>query len=214
MKKRSQSLTGRSFSDGIELSMQGKYSFATLKEGKIITENTKKKFTNMSVKQIKDSIVKGFLVVILIIPICLISNFADIILYTSIATFLEIILFGLIISDEAKEYHAAEHMIIDAFIKYQRIPTMKEVKETSQYSPMCGSNNVLFCSITLFWVGLYVKYTSRGMLYIISCMIIINMILYVNNLYKFIQIFLLKKPSDKKLNLALVALEGLVKQLK
>lgn len=213
MKKRRQScLTGRSFEDGIELSMSGKHSLVLVNKGKITRQH--KKRGDVKDLQQKDNIANIFILIILVTPFCVISNIADLMIYTAIAMFLEMILLGFTISDETKKYHSAEHMVINAFEKYQRIPTIQELRKTSPYSSTCGSSNVVFCSITIFLLGVYLKYSSREMLYIISLVMIVNIFLYINNTYKYIQSFMLKKPTDAKLNVALLALEELLKQLK
>lgn len=214
MKKRNHScLLGRSFSDGIELSMLGKHSLVVVTGRKIISKHEKRE----NVKELpmqEGDIINILIIIMLIIPFYKISTIADVMIYTSVAMILEIISLGLTIKKEAKEYHAAEHMVINAFEKYERIPTLQELKETSFYSSMCGSNNIVFCSITIFLLGVYLKYSSREMLYIVSLIMIINIVLYINNTYKYIQAFMLKSPTNEKLNLALLALEELIKQFK
>jgi len=218
MKKRSNlrsNLTGRSFSDGIELSKNGKYSLVVVTtEGKIIRKPYKRNEKDLPKENGKEGIGNIFILLLLIIPIYKIDKIADIMIYTAVAMFLEMMSLGLTISKEAKEYHAAEHMVINAFEKYERIPTIEELRESSPYSPTCGSSSVMFCSIAILLIGLYCKYSSTRMLYIISCGMIINIILYLSYSYKYIQAFVIKKPTESKLNVALQALEELVKQLK
>lgn len=213
MKKRS-NLTGRSFSDGIELSKEGKHSLVVVTtEGRIIQKRHKRNVEDISQSESKASFGNIFILLLLIIPIYKIGKLADIMIYTAVAMILEIILLGITTSKETKEYHAAEHMIINAFEKYKRVPTIEELRKTSPYSPMCGSSSVVFCSITIFLLGLYCKYSSE-VLEKISYAMLINIILYLSYSYKYIQIFMIKKPTEDKLHMALLALEELVKQLK
>ena len=39
-----------------------------------------------------------------------------------------------------RKFHAAEHMALSAYERYQRIPTVEEVKQEERFSPICGSN--------------------------------------------------------------------------
>lgn len=211
MKKRS-NLTGRSFLDGIELSKDGKYSLVVVtKEGKIIREHQKRNATDIPHKDGKEVVDNILILLLLSVPTFRMEKLADIMIYTAVAMILEVILLGITTSKETKEYHGAEHTIINAFEKYKRVPTIEELRRTSPYSPMCGSSSVVFCSITIFLLGLYCKYSSE-VLDKISYVMIINIILYLSYSYKYIQIFMIKKPTEDKLNLALLALEELVKQ--
>lgn len=161
MKKRS-NLTGRSFSDGIELSKDGKHSLVVVTaDGKFVRKHHKRNAKDIPHEDGKEVVDNILILVLLSIPIFRMEELADIMIYTAVAMILEVILLGITTSKEAKEYHAAEHMV---------------------------------------------------MLEEISYVMLINIILYLSYSYKYIQIFMIKKPTEDKLYLALLALEELVEQ--
>ena len=108
------------------------------------------------------------------------------------------------------KYHAAEHMVLNAYIKFQRIPTFKEVKQSSIFSKYCGSriiyHNLIYsilisCSIAfILQHGLIIYYTS--FIFITLLMAIAEK----KGLLKFLQIFVTTPPSNVEIK---VVLEGI-----
>ena len=108
-------------------------------------------------------------------------------------------------------FHAAEHMVVEAYNNLKRVPTISEIKEYSRFSKYCGSmtlikNALLFTIITLemiiFWG------TNSNITYcIVLC---ITLLVYIFNhhfgFFKYLQIFLTNKPTEVELQ---VALEGI-----
>lgn len=111
-------------------------------------------------------------------------------------------------------FHAAEHMVINAYNKYKRVPTFEEVKKSSRFSKYCGSNkiiceNVLFLSISinLAIIGIigngFIKYIFY---FIMMCIAFIVIIGYLKGWLNFFQCFSTTPPTDKEIE---VAIEGI-----
>lgn len=135
----------------------------------------------------------------IMIPFFLISLIAVII----IASFLFVALLKNI-STSRHKFHAAEHMIVNAYSKLHRIPSLEELRKYSRFSTRCGTNKLLTilnaCIISL--ISLLFKLDSR--LLFIVMMILCACILF--GLLNFVQILVTEPPTDRELN---VAIEGL-----
>lgn len=104
-------------------------------------------------------------------------------------------------------FHAAEHMAINAYEKYQRIPTFEEIKRSSRFSKSCGSmkhlKQIAICSLISLSVAFLADWNSIA--YFISLVLIV-VLSYFDGWIRFLQIFITSKPSDKEIE---VAIEGL-----
>lgn len=104
-------------------------------------------------------------------------------------------------------YHAAEHKICNAYDKYQRLPTLEEIKKESRFSKYCGSmesSRKIIFSLGYFLSGLI--FFSNGMYkeYIISIIVVFFISITLN---KYLQIFITSKPNDEDIKLAMDGVE-------
>lgn len=129
--------------------------------------------------------------------------------------FIESVLFMNSFKDLPK-FHAAEHMAINAYEKLGRIPTIEELKKASRFSNLCGSVsktiNGLYFLVSSITIAIFARYSIW--IYIPICILVCAClsIKKINVLYlKYFQILFTKKPTDRELKLALVALENFEK---
>lgn len=110
-------------------------------------------------------------------------------------------------------YHAAEHMAIDAYLKYKRVPTLEEIRKASRFQENCGSRMVfrrlgffLPLSITFFTVNFV---DSR--LYIVEIVIslLIGILVSRKSIGKYLQVFFTNKPTDQELEVAIKGIKAL-----
>ena len=111
------------------------------------------------------------------------------------------------------KFHAAEHMVVNAYNKYQRVPTFEEVKKSSRFNKDCGSN-LIMCDIVL---GLSISindaiigiignvFIEFILLFIMMCITLIVIIGGRKGWLKFFQYFITTPPTDKEIE---VAIEG------
>ena len=107
-------------------------------------------------------------------------------------------------------YHAAEHIVINAYYKLQRVPTIEETKESSRFSKNCGSREII-CRIWTYSLA------SLEMAFIASKSAIVYFVIFIGTIYfsnlakrkgwlRFLQIFITTSPSDEEIE---VAVEGI-----
>lgn len=136
-----------------------------------------------------------------------------------------------------QEYHAVEHKIVNAYQKYQRIPTVEEVKRESRFHSDCGTNKVLetsiYCLLTscfLWWYNRELWHIQSGALsYIVEkyiCIYVEVICIYVLCIklklaqilitkfekLNFFQYFTTIEPEETQLEMEIeIGLKGLVK---
>lgn len=105
------------------------------------------------------------------------------------------------------KFHAAEHMVINAYEKLQRVPTIEEIKNFSRFSKYCGSTDILF-KITLYTIiSLIIVFSPTENIFF--SLIIIGIVYFILNILKklgvlnFLQILVTNKPNNKELELAI-----------
>lgn len=133
----------------------------------------------------------------IIIPFIILSYIAIILLVTLVTMMLPEKLFG----TNSKKVHAAEHMMIHAYGKIHRLPSIEELRKYSRVDKYCGTNLILlilFCFI-IFLSHILFK------LDLTLCSIIILAFDFCMLLggFNFIQLFITEPPSDSELNLAI-----------
>lgn len=109
-------------------------------------------------------------------------------------------------------FHSAEHMVINAYNKLDRIPSLEELKKSSRFSNNCGSNKINGIIIIFTFISFAGPFLIRmGVIkYLIIMTLIpitIAILSYVGAMNIF-QVFFTNKPNDVELQ---VALEGLKK---
>lgn len=116
------------------------------------------------------------------------------------------------IDRKTKKYHAAEHMVINAYIQYERIPTLEEVRNFSRFSPTCGSTYQFKKILTIFpWI-IFLCISSKLtplIIYILVwiCTFVFTMLVIKTDIVKFLQIFLTSKPCDRELEVAIAGIK-------
>lgn len=102
-------------------------------------------------------------------------------------------------------YHSAEHMATKAYEKYQRQPSIEEIKKESRYDQACGSRfaigRVLLRTISTVLIFLCEIISLKAIL----ILILVELLMIVNiryNFLKWLQILITNKPTDKELELA------------
>lgn len=107
-------------------------------------------------------------------------------------------------------FHAAEHMVLNAYERKQRIPTIEEIKKASRFDRNCSSktsiNKIFIFGIMSAVICLSGSISIYSYFILIIAVIIFNVIQQRYNILKFLQVFVTKKPSNKEIE---VALEGI-----
>lgn len=107
-------------------------------------------------------------------------------------------------------FHSAEHMVINAYNKLDRIPTWEELKKSSRFSNHCGSNKANCIIIILAFISFAGPFLiNMGVIKYLIIMMLIPIIIAVLSsvgAINILQVFVTNKPTDVELQ---VALEGL-----
>lgn len=133
-----------------------------------------------------------------------IQNFLLLIGISIVTLFIITTIFDKIKNPNLYKYHAAEHMVINAFYDLHRVPTLEEIKNYSRYSNSCGGNTI---SQLIFLCTALIISSCFENPYIIGAISLFGLILPVIltnlGLFNFIQFFTTQKPTDKELNIAI-----------
>lgn len=108
-------------------------------------------------------------------------------------------------------FHSAEHMAIAAYKKYQRIPTIEEVKKSSRLDKDCGSRLVI--DPIMFWILLAMimcscAFISPIVYFTLAAILIIFVV--IEKKYNFLRAFqflVSNKPTDKELEVAIAGIK-------
>lgn len=108
------------------------------------------------------------------------------------------------------KFHAAEHMVVNAYEKLERLPTLEEVKNFSRFHKHCGSNHKIFKVLIFSLYSIVIIFCSINP--IAYCILVVLVILFgfvaeKYGLLNFLQVLVTNKPSDKELELVI---EGLL----
>ena len=102
------------------------------------------------------------------------------------------------------KFHASEHMMLNAYEKLQRVPTLEEAKKFSRFYKNCES------AIPLVWCFIFsIQTVAFASLFPYQIYIYFGLLLLLPILWPFstfLQILVTSKPSDKEIKLAI---EGL-----
>lgn len=106
-------------------------------------------------------------------------------------------------------FHSAEHMVINAYHKLQRVPTLHEVKKFSRFSKNCGSMPrflwFIICVPVCFMPTAF-YYDIRTSILLLSLYYMFLLIAIHHGWLTFFQILVTNKPTDRELLLAIEAL--------
>lgn len=107
-----------------------------------------------------------------------------------------------------KRFHAAEHMVINAYNDLGRIPDITEIRKYSRFHNQCGTNCTTRRVIykLLFLIMLFTPISVLGAIILFLMAMKITKWLFSNGYLNFLQVFTTSEPTDKEL---MVAIEGL-----
>ncbi|MBQ8298691.1 MAG: DUF1385 domain-containing protein [Clostridia bacterium] len=113
---------------------------------------------------------------------------------------------------KVSQFHSAEHMVISAYAKLQRIPTLEEVKNSSRISKHCGSNSMFLKLI--YGVTLCIIYAlfggSNTLAYPIGLAILLLFCFLCTKyqVHRGLQYLILSTPTDEQLQLSIEAIKN------
>ena len=105
------------------------------------------------------------------------------------------------------KFHSAEHMIINAYKKLERVPSLEEIREFSRFSNSCGTNvitQIVFSFILMFFCT-FIPNIRLMNVAILSVNFVILILLQCGFL-NFLQRYTTIVPTDREL---LVAISGM-----
>ena len=105
------------------------------------------------------------------------------------------------------KFHSAEHMVLNAYRKLKRVPSIEEVHEYSRFSNSCGTNGTtqIFISFTLMFLCTFI----HNPLYRVIGMFAVNVIVLVLlqcGFLNFLQNFTTMPPTQKELAVAIAGM--------
>lgn len=128
-----------------------------------------------------------------------------------IVTFLELVIGMLAIKYERGrrlEFHGAEHMVINAYNKLGRIPTLDELRGFSRLENDCSSSYVftVFVSSFLSFISTFI-FNGYFRPIAIAIITFLGEVLKRKGELNFIQYATTRKPTDEELKIAIIALQ-------
>lgn len=208
----------KSMSNGIQFNSKrhkGYYAVATIDDnGNIETQWTNEKFTP-EIPIIEHNIVAILISICIAVLLIILLAFQGWI-YAIRGIFFFYICFSITISimflvDCSKgdffKFHSAEHMILNAYRKLKRIPSLEELRDFSRFSNTCGTNT-MFIRFMDSLVLLIISFTFNNSLFckILLVLDIVMSMLSLCGVLNFLQFLTTRKPTDREL---LVAIAGL-----
>lgn len=175
--------------------------------------------------EISQKIAIGF-DIILILILLLLKQFGYVMLAISFSFFLSVplahfftdiyILQFTAMGKKNAMFHAAEHKMVNAYHKYQKVPTFQQIKEASRYTTLCGSLETLipiFSQLILFLLlilanEMFVKLSLKVIAMFLSGGISFLFHRYGENIFQYLEILITKTPTDKELIIALETIKG------
>lgn len=104
------------------------------------------------------------------------------------------------------KYHSAEHMVSNAYARVQRIPTIEEIKKSSRFDRYCSSriyiNKILIFGMLCIVICLSGFVPLHIYVILVAALFTFAIIQQKYNIFRFLQIFCTKKPTDKELKVA------------
>lgn len=103
-------------------------------------------------------------------------------------------------------FHSAEHMVSNAYTKVQRVPTIEEIKKASRFDRYCSSriyiNKILIFGMLSIVICLSGFIPMHIYLMLVAALFIFTIIQQKYNVFRFLQIFCTKKPTDREIEVA------------
>lgn len=198
----------------------------TNEQGIIATEwTTIKKYKKYKSKQDKKAEMKRFVKFILIVfpfidillrlsmklsTINLIYGIRTLLLGYSLIFLVTFIIYTRIERKQKKDlykFHSAEHMVLNAYSKLKRVPTIKEIYQYSQFNNACGTNATT--QVVISCILMFACSFIPNILYQLIAMLLVNIIVLILlkcGCLNFLQKFTTITPTNTEL---LVAIEGM-----
>lgn len=105
------------------------------------------------------------------------------------------------------KFHSAEHMVLNAYRKLERVPSLEEIRQYSRFSNSCGTNlttHTIISYITMFACS-FIPNALYMLIGVISGQVIIC-ILTNHGFLNFLQKFTTAPPTDKELSVAIAGM--------
>ncbi len=107
----------------------------------------------------------------------------------------------------AYKFHSAEHMVLNAYRKLKRVPSLEEICEYSRFSNSCGTNATtqMIMNFTLMFLCTFISNPLYSLIGMLSANIIVLILLqcgFLNFLQKYTTII----PTDKELSVAIAGM--------
>ncbi len=105
------------------------------------------------------------------------------------------------------KFQGAEHMVLNAYKKLKRVPSLEEIRSYSRYDKSCGTN--FTTQIVMNFSLIYLCTFIQNQFYMIIGMWISNILILILlqcGVLNFLQKYTTEEPTDKELS---VAIEGL-----
>lgn len=116
------------------------------------------------------------------------------------------------------KFHSAEHMIFNYYNKFNELPSILELKNSSKFSKDCSLYVIIkktLLSILFFISYFFILEKQAHILYSICAIFITLLVLFILNLIlekldliKYLEVFFLLKPDDTELTVAIKGLES------
>ncbi len=105
------------------------------------------------------------------------------------------------------KFHSAEHMVLNAYKKLKRVPSLEEIYQYSRFRYSCGTNQTtqIVMSFSLMFACSFIPDLSYRFIGSLSVNVII-MILLRCGFLNFLQFFTTAKPTDRELVVAIAGL--------
>lgn len=109
----------------------------------------------------------------------------------------------------AYKFHSAEHMVLNAYRKLQRVPSIEEIYQFSRFSNSCGTNTTTLIVIffALSFICSFIPNSSYRLLVLILADLLVLILLQYGFL-NFLQKFTTIKPTDKELSVAIAGMNA------
>lgn len=105
-----------------------------------------------------------------------------------------------------RRFHAAEHMIINAYSKLHRVPSIEELSQYSRFNTSCGSNCMviifILCMVSLLYLIFKVNF---NLCYII---LLVSIVFEEIGLLNFVQLLVTKPPTERELRVAIIGMNA------
>lgn len=112
------------------------------------------------------------------------------------------------------KFHSAEHAAINAYYDLQRVPTLREIRNYSNFSYNCGSLSEIKRGTPFFFLAIGRLFPNVWYFVAIIILFIIYSIIYYKTQLYFMEILVTAEPTDKEYKVAIAGIEYADKQVR